>query len=153
MVDADKLASPDAEVRHGALRAAFARGTHYMSDEMAAPENLTVTLAAQKLGLPAVELLKQCRAGQYYLLEREAENLRFPYWQVGADQEGLRMFIREFRLANRGCWAMHGYAARANSHLGGKPLKDYLVGSHVDMAQLEHALRIYLDAGPGQGAL
>lgn len=149
MVDLAALASEDAGERQGALRAAFARGAKYMSDEMAAPENLTVAAAADSLGLSGVELLKRCKAGQYYLLEREAENLRFPAWQLSADEEGLRVFIREFRLANRGCWSMHGFASRTSSALGYSP-KEYLQSPVFNAELFERVLSTYLD--PEQGA-
>jgi hypothetical protein len=150
MADLAALASENAGERQAALRAAFARGAKYMSDEMAAPENLTVVAAAESLGLTGVELLKRCNAGQYYLLEREAENLRFPAWQLSANEEGLRAFIREFKLANRGSWSMHGFASRTLSRLGHSP-KAYLQSPAFNAEQFERVLSTYLD--PEQGAL
>jgi hypothetical protein len=150
MDDLSALALTSVADRPAALRAAFARGAQHMTAEMASPENLTVAVAAVNLGLSAVELLKRCKAGQYYLLERETENIRFPAWQLSANESGLRAFIREFKLANRGCWAMHGFISRSSILLGGQSPKMYLQSPGFDETEFERALHFYLD--PEQGA-
>jgi hypothetical protein len=122
-----------------------------MAEQMASPENLSVSAAAQALGISEEDLLRLWKAGQYYLLVRESENMRFPAWQLNADRPGLRNFIREFKLANGGCWRMHGFALRANSHLGGLAPKDYLQTEGFDAPRFEQAVRYYLD--PEQGAV
>lgn len=109
--------------------AARARGEGYKRAELAKPENLTLSDAAQHIGQSEKWLNTLRQRGEFYALVEDGRErgFRYPSWQFSAQKSRLTPVLKALAVAGVECWGMHAFMQSPSQDLDGLTPREFIL--------------------------